>query len=167
MRFIYIPRAATRPPAVLGLLALLTATPMQTAFADELVERGRYLVSIAGCNDCHTAGYMMTEGQVPESEWLMGDGLGWNGPWGTTYASNLRLFFASLSEDQWVETGRTLKRRPPMPWFNVTAMTDEDLRAIYRFTRSLGDPGEPAPSYLPPGETPPQPYATFPAPPPQ
>ena len=54
------------------------------------IERGRYLVKISGCNDCHTAGYAMTGGNIPESQWLMGDKLGWRGPWGTTYPANLR-----------------------------------------------------------------------------
>ena len=31
--------------------------------------------------------------------------------------------------------------RPPMPWFNVRAMTDEDLRAIYEYAKSM--PGTP------------------------
>ena len=35
-------------------------------------EAGRYIVEIAGCNDCHTDGYMETNGQIPESEWLKG-----------------------------------------------------------------------------------------------
>ena len=30
------------------------------------VERGRYLVQIAGCNDCHTAGYVQAGGSIPE-----------------------------------------------------------------------------------------------------
>ena len=53
------------------------------------VDRGRYLVKIAGCNDCHTAGYAAAAGNVPESAWLTGDTLGWRGAWGTTYAANL------------------------------------------------------------------------------
>jgi len=56
------------------------------------LDRGRYLVKIAGCNDCHTAGYAETAGKVPEKQWLTGDQLGWRGPWGTTYAANLRLY---------------------------------------------------------------------------
>src|SRR5215212_12212744 len=60
------------------------------------VERGRYLVKVAGCNDCHTAGYAMAGGKVPESQWLMGDHLGWRGPWGTTYAVNLRRYMQPL-----------------------------------------------------------------------
>ena len=43
------------------------------------VERGRYLAKIGGCNDCHTPGYIMKNGQVPEQQWLTGDTLGWRG----------------------------------------------------------------------------------------
>jgi mono/diheme cytochrome c family protein len=128
----------------------------------EMVERGRYVAQVSGCNDCHTAGYIMSDGQVPVSEWLAGDGFGWRGPWGTTYGSNLRLFVKDMSEDDWVQVARTLKRRPPMPWFNLNAMTEQDLRALYQFIHSLGEPGQPAPAYVPPGEEPATAYATFP-----
>jgi len=53
--------------------------------SDDLVKVGRYLVVISGCNDCHTDGYLMTEGKVPEENWLTGSPVGWHGPWGTTY----------------------------------------------------------------------------------
>ena len=33
-------------------------------------ERGRSAVVIGGCNDCHTDGYLQTEGDVPEEQWL-------------------------------------------------------------------------------------------------
>ncbi len=59
-------------------------------------ERGRYLVRIAGCNDCHTPGYAESGGLLPEARWLVGDKLGWHGPWGTTYPTNLRLFAQSI-----------------------------------------------------------------------
>lgn len=125
---------------------------------DPLIERGRYITLVSGCNDCHTEGFIETNGQIPESEWLMGSRLGWSGPWGTTYASNLRLFYRDMTEAQWLEIARRLESRPPMPWFTLREMTDEDLKAIYRFTRSLGDPGEPAPAWLPPGEKPEGPH---------
>jgi hypothetical protein len=104
-------------------------------------------------------------GSVPVNQWLSGDSFGWRGPWGTTYGANLRLFMSTMSEDEWIKTAKTLVRRPPMPWFNLNSMAEEDLRAIYHFARSLGDPGDPAPDYLPPGEEPGMPYALFPAPP--
>jgi len=128
----------------------------------EQVERGRYLSIIAGCNDCHTAGYLLSEGKVPENLWLTGDRFGWRGPWGTTYGVNLRLFINTLEEDQWVAFARALKARPPMPWYSLNIMHDEDLRAIYRFVRYLGRSGEPAPAYLPPDQEPEPPYALFP-----
>ena len=131
----------------------------------KLVQRGRYLAKVAGCNDCHTAGYAMSGGKVPESQWLTGDKLGWRGPWGTTYPINLRLYMRDMSEAKWVQTAKTNKARPPMPWFALHDMTDQDLRAIYHFTRSLGPAGEPAPIFVPPGKEPPPPFVQFPAPP--
>lgn len=132
---------------------------------DPAVERGRYLVRIAGCNDCHTAGYAQSAGQVPEETWLQGDRLGWRGPWGTTYPGNLRLFAARVTEQQWLELARTAQYRPPMPWFALRDMSDDDLRAIYRLLRHLGPAGEPVPAWVPPDEEPQGPYVMWPQPP--
>jgi mono/diheme cytochrome c family protein len=129
------------------------------------VERGRYLSRIAGCNDCHTPGYLLSEGKVDEKLWLTGDKFGWRGPWGTTYAANLRLFVQGMTEAQWLASARTLKTRPPMPWFTLNTMKEEDLKAIYRFIRYLGPGGEAAPAYVPPDQEPKTPYALFPSPP--
>jgi len=148
--------------AVLTLLAASCALAQQS---DPQVNRGRYLVKIGGCNDCHTAGYAPSGGKVPEEQWLAGDILGFNGPWGTTYPTNLRLYFQGMTEAEWLKKGRTLNTRPPMPWFNVQAMSSSDLRAMYRYIRSLGPAGKPAPAFLPPGQTPPEPAVRFPAPP--
>lgn len=131
---------------------------------DPLVERGRYLVKIGGCNDCHTPGYAQSGGQVPEAQWLTGDTLGWSGPWGTTYPANLRLVVAGMSEQEWVQRARTAQYRPPMPWFNLRDMGESDLRALYRYIRSLGPAGTPAPAYLPPGDKAEGPVVQFPAP---
>jgi mono/diheme cytochrome c family protein len=129
------------------------------------VDRGRYLSRMAGCNDCHTQGYMQSEGKVPEQEWLLGDNFGWRGPWGTTYPSNLRLFVNGMTEDQWVDLARSLKARPPMPWFNLNKMEEEDLKALYQFIRYLGPGGQAAPAYVPPDQEPSPPFALFPSPP--
>ena len=75
---------------LLGLLALCV-TVSATA-ADPMIKRGRYLVVTGACNTCHTALYGMLGGDVPESDWLTGDKVGWRGIWGTTYATNLRLY---------------------------------------------------------------------------
>ena len=148
----------------LVFLALCMALPAaaQQKKSDPMVERGRYLIRIGGCNDCHTANYPQAGGKVPEKEWLTGDALGWRGPWGTTYPINLRLYMQDMTEDQWVKKGKTLMTRPPMPWFNVRDMTTRDLRALYRFVRHLGPAGKPAPAYVPPDKTPAPPYVQFP-----
>jgi hypothetical protein len=125
------------------------------------IPAGRYLVIISGCNDCHTKGWIATEAKIPEQEWLAGDITGWSGPWGTTYAPNLRLFMENLSEDSWVSVAHTLKARPPMPWWALHTMKASDLRNIYRFIKSLGSAGRPAPSYQPPGQQPRPPYFLF------
>ena len=113
------------------------------------VERGRYVVKIAGCNDCHTENYALKAGAVNESQWLTGSSVGWQGPWGTTYPSNLRRLMQDLTEEQWLHHARQ-PTRPPMPWFALRDMSDEDLTAIYRFVRSLGPGGSPAPAFEPP-----------------
>src|SRR5438309_826042 len=89
---------ASRTP-IAGAAETQSASKPATAApsSHKAVERGRYLVQIAGCNDCHTPGYMQTEGKVPEAQWLTGDHFGWRGPWGTTYAVNLRQYMQSLN----------------------------------------------------------------------
>lgn len=149
-----------------ALAAASTAPAAESAGADaRSVERGRYLAWVAGCNDCHTPGYAITGGRVPESQWLIGDRLGWRGPWGTTYPRNLRLFMAGLSEDQWVRTARTAQFRPPMPWFALRDMTEPDLRSLYWFVRGLGPGGDQVPDYVPPDRDPIGPVVLFPMPP--
>ena len=167
---------AVAAPAAQGASAATAARAAQTAPTRKtdarrpdpaLVARGRYLVQTAGCNDCHTPGYAEAGGMVPEQAWLTGDRLGWRGPWGTTYASNLRLLMQALSEDEWMTLARNVQYRPPMPWFALRDMSDHDLRALYRFVRHMGPAGEPAPTYVPPDQEPQGPYVQFPAPPPQ
>ena len=134
----------------IGMLSLLAAgAQAQPPGGDAELGRGRYLLATSGCNDCHTAGYMQQNGQVPEAEWLTGDSIGWQGAWGTTYAANLRLLFQQIDEKTWLERARQAMR-PPMPTPSLRAMSDADLRAIYRYVRSLGAKGQPAPAYVPP-----------------
>jgi mono/diheme cytochrome c family protein len=159
---------------VLQLVALLLSSLAVGAgqvWADEdtsqTVEQGRYLVMIAGCNDCHTSGYLLSAGKIPEDQWLTGDSFGWRGPWGTTYPPNLRMLLKDLTEEQWLALARNLEARPPMPWYNLNIMKVEDLRAIYKFIRKLGPGGSLAPGYLPPDQEPAPPYALFPLSPPK
>lgn len=131
-----------------------TSTPVCRVEAPSLVDAGRYLVSVAGCNDCHTPGYMEKGRLVPEELWLTGVPLGWRGPWGTTYATNLRLFVQDTPEDVWMSICADRSTRPPMPWDNLRFMSEYDRRAIYAYIRHLGPAGEPMPAYCDPGVEP-------------
>lgn len=149
-----------------AVLAAALAAGALPALADRTaadLERGRYVLQIGGCNDCHTPGYAMTGGKVPEAQWVTGDALGWQGPWGTTYPANLRLYMQGLSEDEWVKKAKALVTRPPMPWFALRDMSHDDLRAMYRYIRHLGPAGQPAPAYVPPGKAALTPVVLFPA----
>jgi mono/diheme cytochrome c family protein len=131
------------------------------------VSRGRYMLAVGSCNDCHTADFAQSDGKLPEKEWLLGGGpLGFSGPWGTTYAPNLRLTLSKMSEDEWVKYAKGLKTRPPMPWFNLNQWADSDLRAFYQYVKQLGPVGDPVPAaYVPPDRKAPQPYIQWPMPP--
>jgi mono/diheme cytochrome c family protein len=150
-------------PLLIG--GCLAATMVGQALAErpvdqKLLERGRYVAATSGCNDCHTVAYPESGGKVPVNDWLTGNPVGFNGPWGTTYPANLRLLVQTLSEQQWMAKARA-EMRPPMPWFSLRDMKDDDLRAVYQFIRSLGAKGEPAPAYVPPGQKISTPYFEF------
>ena len=119
---------------------------------------GKYLVKLGGCNDCHTPGFNQAGHATPESAWLTGVPVGFTGPWGTSYPSNLRLFTKDFDEETFVSVMRARNSRPPMPWPSLHAMSDRDLRAIYRYIRSLPVRGEKMPEALPPGVEPTTPY---------
>lgn len=124
------------------------------------IDRGRYLVGIAGCNDCHTPGYAESGGKIAHSQWLTGNVVGFQGPWGTSYPVNLRLYTQQITEAQWLARVRR-PMRPPMPWFSLRDMSDTDLVAMYRFIRSLGPAGQPAPAAAAPGQRVSTPYFEF------
>jgi mono/diheme cytochrome c family protein len=126
------------------------------------LERGRYMVLTGHCNNCHTAGYVATSGKIPEGRWLMGNPVGWRSKQGTTYGTNLRLYVQNLSEEGWIQAVRNGQPRAPMPWWSLRETSEDDLRAMYRYIRSLAPLGEPAPAFLPPDQMPPRPYQQLP-----
>jgi mono/diheme cytochrome c family protein len=150
---------------IVGLIvvasALVARTVAQETPTQSLAQRGRYIIRTSGCNDCHTPGFMQFGEKVPESQWLTGTPIGWRGPWGTTYASNLRLFIKPFSADDFVKLAHTRNSRPPMPWPSLHAMSDEDLKAVYHYIKSLGETGAAMPEYVPPGQEPKTPYLSM------
>jgi len=155
-----IVKALAAVALALGLVGT-TAVATESHQADsQTLKRGRYLTVTSGCNDCHTPGYPEADGALPANQWLAGSPVGFQGPWGTTYPANLRLVVQGMSEAQWLARVRQ-PMRPPMPWFNLRAMDDADLIAIYRFIRALGPAGQPAPAAAGPGEVVTTPYIDF------
>jgi mono/diheme cytochrome c family protein len=86
---------------------------------------------------------------------------GWVGPWGISFASNLtpdngtgigalseEMFIKTLREGKYMGVGRPLL--PPMPWQKFAQKTDEDLKAIYAYLRSLKPIKNTVPQPVPP-----------------
>jgi len=146
-------------------LLLATFALSSPAGADEAaewntLERGRYLTVVGACHDCHTPHYPETAGKVPAKQWLTGNTVGFQGPWGTSYPVNLRLYVQKMTEKEWLARVRQ-PMRPPMPWFNLRDMNDGDLIAMYRYIRAIGPAGTPAPVAVGPGEKVATPYFEF------
>lgn len=72
----------------------------------------------------------------------------WAGPWGISFAANLTpdevtgsgawlesSFISALRNGKHLGTGRPIL--PPMPWQGIGQMTDDDLKAIFAYLRSL------------------------------
>jgi cytochrome c len=146
----------------LAVISAVTA-PMPALAQDAgLIERGLRVSIIGGCHDCHTEGYSEAEGKIDPEKALKGSSLGWRGPWGTIYASNLRIIAErGGSEDDFVQYLKTTVTRPPMPWYNLRAMERGDMEALYHYIKSLGAPGDPPPRDVRPGEEPTTPYIQF------
>ena len=142
------------------------------------VERGKYLVTVGGCHDCHTPKVPGPGGTPvlddkrllaghPEGEpfptWSPADLekrkavaltnpslTAWAGPWGVSFAINLtpdkETGIGEWSEQNFIQALRTGKHQgqpngreilPPMPWQNTKAMTDDDLKAVFAYLRSI------------------------------
>jgi hypothetical protein len=139
----------------------ISASASAFAQGNVSVERGLYVSITGGCHDCHTEGYRDSGGKIDPDKAMKGDAtFGWRSPLGIAYAVNLRLYAFIRDEDAFVGDMRDLPEKlPPMPWYNVRAMDETDLRSLYRYIISLGEPGKPVP--LPSHDEPKAPYITI------
>ena len=129
-------------------------------------DRGKYLVNITGCHDCHSP---KSQGMTPDPARLLSgrpsttpipskadsevhaslDLTAWWGPWGQTVASNLTPDTATgmpakgYNEKTFVATMRSGKKpngtmvMPPMPLDVYQNLTDDDLRSIWAYLATL------------------------------
>jgi hypothetical protein len=72
----------------------------------------------------------------------------WSGPWGISYTANLtpdpETGLGNYTEEQFVVTIREGKKQgrgrallPPMPWQVIANFSDEDLKSIYAYLRTV------------------------------
>lgn len=171
MKALHLLRAALAASVVLaaGSSALAADTAQRGDPA-----RGKYLVGLMSCSDCHTPGSF--SGKPDMSRYLAGSDVGFAMPGlGYFYGPNLtpdkKTGLGDWSQDQIVAALRTGARpdgrqlAPIMPWQAFATLTDEDADAIAAYLKSL-PPMENKVS--PPtgwGETPPAPYQAVVMPP--
>jgi mono/diheme cytochrome c family protein len=145
----------------LAVLALLSAGTAYAQDAEVSVAKGERISRIGGCHDCHSVGFNESGGTIDPATALKGNPVGFQGPWGTTYAPNLRLEAAEHTEDEFVAYIAALETKPPMPWFNLHYLDESEVRSLHQYILSLGEPGDPAPAYVPPGQPPKSPFIIF------
>ena len=143
---------------------------------EEMIARGKYLVTVVGCNDCHTPKIFTALGPVPDTTKLLSgypansplpqmdtaaihpgywylaspDLMAWVGPWGISYTANITpdssTGISAWTEENFVgaiRTGKHLGMKggrdilPPMPWNWMALMTDDDLKSIYQYLRTI------------------------------
>ena len=129
--------------------------------AQTMEQAGEYLTIVGSCNDCHTQGWVESGGKIPPADRFAGLNVGFRGAWGTSYGKNLRTITQRESEEKWVRTLTTSDDgdgKPPMPWWNTAQMSDRDLRAMYRYIKSLGPKAGGVPRGLAPGKEPAGPW---------
>lgn len=156
--------------------AAAVATFTTASHADPQTDRGKYLVTLGGCNDCHTPGYFF--GKPDMTQFLGGSDVAFEIPGlgafaGRNITPDKESGIGSWTTEQIVtalQTGRRPDGRvlaPIMPWHALANLTREDAMAIAAYLQSLPPvqhtvvgpfkPGEKISLFLfrilPPGET--------------
>lgn len=111
---------------------------------------GKYVATIAGCTDCHTP---MDKGTPIEGMFMAG-GFEFNLPNGTVRSANLTSHtingIGNWTEEQFVQRFRVYSQpemqnmpvaknemNTVMPWLMYAGMTDNDLKAIFAYLKTL------------------------------
>jgi mono/diheme cytochrome c family protein len=132
----------------LGLTVVLSIAQLasRAEAASAAVERGKYLVTLGGCNDCHTPGSFF--GKPDPKRVLGGSEVGFEIPnLGVFYGPNLTpdkdTGLGKWTNDQ-IITALTTGRRPDgrglapiMPWRAFAKLTKADAQAIAAYLKSL------------------------------
>lgn len=117
------------------------ASPVNEPAASDAARRGEQLINLAGCADCHTP---QVRGEaVPGMEWAGGFALA--GPWGTVAAANITPdpsgipYYDEALFLEVMHTGQVKARAvsPIMPFKVYKNLTDDDLKAMFAYLRTL------------------------------
>ena len=115
--------------------------PIPAPDVSDPVKRGAFLITIAGCRDCHTP---MDKGQpIPNMDFSGGQIF--EGPWGRVATSNLTPdpsgipYYDEALFLQAIRTGYVKARilNQIMPWRNYGGLTDDDLKAIFAYLKTV------------------------------
>ena len=162
---------------VLAVLASGMVGMTETVAAQGNIARGAYLVNIMGCDDCHTpmgpdgrpmmqhklAGHPPNAPVATYQGGLFGSfaltNTSWAGPWGVSFSRNLtpdpETGLGTWTEADFIKAMRTGQKPngaimlPPMPWPAYSHATEEDLKAIWAYLRSLKPIKNAVPDNLP------------------
>ena len=127
--------------------ALVNMTAVKAQEADQQqAARGKYLVAVIGCGDCHTAGYFF--GRPDTAHALGGSDVGFEIPQlGVFVAPNLtsdaQTGLGDWTNEQIIAALQTGKRpdgrelAPIMPWRDLASLSREDAMAIAVYLKTL------------------------------
>ncbi len=145
-----------------ALAAILALPVAASAATDDPVARGKYLVGVMGCGDCHTPGYFL--GKPDMTKFLGGSDTGFEIPGvGVFVGPNLtpddETGLGSWTEAEIVAAlqtgvdpdGRELA--PIMPWRGFATLTPEDVNAVAAYLKSLPPVHHEVPEPAAPGTT--------------
>ena len=157
-----------------------------TSYATQ-VEWGKHLVTVGGCNDCHTPKVMTPQGPMDDTSRMLSGHYGniptaavdrkqfeakgyiatadftaWVGPWGISYTANLtpdETGTGKWTEDQFLNAlktkvlhglagGRPLL--PPMSMMPVSNYSDDEMKAIFAFIKTIKPVRNIVPAAVPP-----------------
>jgi mono/diheme cytochrome c family protein len=116
--------------------------PVPAPDMSDPIKRGAYLVTLGNCASCHTPSDQQGR-PLPGLDFAGGFAL--KGPWGEVSSANLTPDSSGIpyyDEALFIETMRTgqvkaRKLNSIMPWSYFGKMTDDDLKAIFAYLRTL------------------------------
>jgi len=164
------------------------ANTTQPLTQEQIIAKGKHLVTLGGCNDCHTPKVMTDMGPMPDTtlllsghrqnlpipefpgemiaqgQWIAatnGDMTAWAGPWGISFAVNLtpdefsgsggwteEMFIGAMRTGLHLGGGRQIL--PPMPWQAIGGCSDDELKAIFAYLKSINPIRNEIPEPVPP-----------------